>query len=146
MTELNVRAVPAPGNARRWRAGIPWTKTARRVRVVDAPAKPAKLDLAKFDELEVIEISPQQYAALLDDPRIVAVPVGGDDPLVPTLQGELAASQEEIAHLRRKLSAATEAWEEERRSTGKTVEEVGLKLQAAEAEAERLRGLLAKRK
>jgi hypothetical protein len=133
MLEVNVRAIPAPGFDYRRRAGRAWTKEVQTVKVVDAP-KAAD------------EISPAQYAELQRDPMINAVPVGGADPQVLGLKGELAEKDALIEKLRGELSAAIEMAEEMGTRSNRDAEVAGMRIRELEAEVERLRAGLGGKK
>jgi hypothetical protein len=106
--QVTVRALPAQGHEFRRRAGRAWGKSPVVVTVVDEP-KPHTLDksgnVVEFSD----EISPAQYAQLLDDPNhISVVPVGGGDPQNLDLRGKLQIAESELAKARAQLAELQE--------------------------------------
>jgi hypothetical protein len=146
MQEIVVRAMPVHGHEFRRRAGRAWGKQAVTVKVVENP-KPHQYredgTIAAYSD----EISPADYKELTEDQHL-AVFAKGDPNAGDMLgaQAEIGERDKEIRKLRKDLADAQEASDLERKATSKEIEDLGFKLAEAQAEAEKLRAQLGKKK
>jgi len=146
MQEIVVRAMPMHGHDYRRRAGRAWGKQPVTVKVVENPA-PHKLKADGSIESYSDEISHADYQELTEDPQI-AVFAKGDPNAGEVLdaKAEAVELQKQVDALRKELSAAHEAAELDRKATSKEIEDLGSKLAMAEAEVEKLRAQMGKKK
>lgn len=146
MHEIVVRAMPAHGHEYRRRAGRAWGKQPITVKVVDAP-KPHQYredgSIAAYSD----EISTEDYKELTEDQHL-AVFAKGDPSAGDVLEAHAAIGErdKEILKLRKDLADAHESAELERKATSKEIEALGMRLKEAEAESDKLRAQLGKKK
>ncbi len=149
--EFTIRAMPAPGHTRRFRAGRPWGADPVKVKVVDVPA-PTRIDRDR-DGREIVmysdEISPVQLAALQADRCFAVTPVGDGETdamsvnalKVKIIDLEKALMAEKLAH-----QGALEDLKAHRTVSLKDAEELAERGKKAEQELLDAKGQLAEKR
>ncbi len=152
MNEFTVRAMPAQGLDRRFRAGRPWGKNPVNIKVVDNPT-PTRIEKDRDGrEMRTYsdEISPKDLEALRADPHFAVVPVGANDGAaleVNAAKAEVIKLAGELEAARRELQGVVEDHKMFQSASLKDAEEKGAliaKLQndlaAAQSSASKRRG------
>lgn len=133
MSQIKVRAFPAPGHEWRRRAGRTFGKQPVTLTVTANPTAPD-------------HITPLQYAQLEADPRLLVKPASADDALSAEAMAQIAIKEAELLEAKRALAEAAELAEENRRAGEAAALKASADMLAKDAEIEDLRNKLAKKK